>query len=178
MRPMLSNSMRTSQEILVECWYDRTDRDSVIQWAEAFVKSHDHVPTEVFEIFDAQEHHFEDILFKLSIAEEPDFSPQSLSAEILAAKYLINLIKRYLNDEITPLDICRVINNIDCGFMNAPRDLPNNVAYYPCWLGNLYSSCDWCDETWTNSSAPHLKQDLENQLPHISEWINNNSQSN
>lgn len=114
----------------------------------------------------------------LSIAVEPDFSPQSLSAEILAAKYLINLIKRYLNDEITPMDICRVINNIDRGFMDAPRDLPDNVVYYPCWLGNLYSSCDWCDETWTNSSAPHLKQDLENQLPHISEWINSNIQSN
>ncbi len=170
--------MKSHQEILVQCWYDKTNIESIIQWADTFVKNNNHIPEEVFEIFYAPEHHFEDILFRLTVATEPDFLPQSLSAEILAAKYLINLIKRYLNDEVIPIDICRVINNIDCGFMNAPRDLPDNVTYYPCWLGNLYSSCDWCDETWTNSSAPHLKQDLENQLPYITEWINNNSQSN
>ncbi|MCG3857735.1 hypothetical protein [Psychrobacter sp. Ps2] len=123
----------------------------------------------VFEIFCSPKYYFEDILFRLSIEAELNFSPQSLSAEILVAKYLINVIKRYLNDEITPLDICRVISNIDCGFMDAQRDLPDNISYYPCWLGNLYSSCDWCDETWTNSNAPHLKQDLENQLPHVSD---------
>ncbi|MGP4863699.1 hypothetical protein ACTXGK_05835 [Psychrobacter sp. T6-5] len=167
--------MKTAQEILVECWYDKTDIESITQWADTFVKNNDHIPEEVFEIFYAPKYHFEDILFRLSIAVEPDFSPQSLSADILAAKYLINSIKKYLSDEMTPIDICRVIRKIDCGFMNAPRDLLNNVAYYPYWLGNLYSGCDWCDETWTNSNAPHLKQDLENQLPHISEWINSNS---
>ena len=167
----MSSTMRTSQEMLVECWFDKTDIESILQWADTLVSNYNNVPEEVFEIFYAPKHQFEDILFRLSIAVEPDFLPQSLSAEILAAKYLINLIKRYLNDEITPLDICRVINNIDCDFMDAPRDLPDNVAYYPCWLGDLYNSCDWCDETWTNDSAPHLKQDLENQLPHITEWI-------
>ena len=175
MRPMLSNSMRTSQEILVECWYDRTDRDSVIQWAETFVKSHDHVPTEVFEIFDAQEQHLEDILLRLTMTIDSDFSPQSLNAEILAAKYLIDSIKKYLSDEMTPIDICRVIRKIDCGFMNAPRDLPDNIAYYPCWLGNLYDSCDWCDSMWTADSVPHLKQDLKSQLPYIIEWIDRQS---
>ena len=172
---ILSNTMKNAQEMLVECWYDKTDIESIIQWADTFVKNHDNIHEEVFEIFYAPKHQFEDILFRLSVASEPNFLPQSLSAEILAAKYLIHLVERYLNDEITPMDICRVINNIDCGFMDAPRDLPANVAYYPCWLGNLYSSCDWCDETWTNNSAPHLKQDLENQLPHIIEWVESQS---
>ncbi|ERL56747.1 hypothetical protein [Psychrobacter aquaticus] len=166
--------MKTHQEVLVECWFDKTDVESIRQWACVFIEKNNNIPQEVFELLDAKKDHFEDILFRLSAAAEPDFSPQSLSAEILAAKYLINLIKKYLNDEITPMDICKVINNIDCGFMNAPRDLPGNVSYYPCWLGNLYSSCDWCDETWTNSNAPHLKQDIENQLPQIHDWIKNN----
>ena len=170
--------MKTAQEILVECWYDKTDTELITQWADTFVKNNDYIPEEVFEIFYAPKYHFEDILFRLSTAVEPDFSPQSLSAEILAAKYLINLIKRYLNDEITHMDICRVMNNIDRGFMDAPRDLPDKVVYYPCWLGNLHSSCDWCDETWTNSNAPHLKQDLESQLSYITEWINKNNYSN
>lgn len=168
--------MKSYQEILIECWYDRTDRDSVIQWAKTFVKSHDHVPAEVFEIFDASEQHLKDILLRLSMTIDSEFSPQSLNAEILAAKYLINSINRYLNDEATPIDICRVVRKIDGGFMNAPRDLPDNIAYYPYWLGNLYDSCDWCDNTWTMDSAPHLKQDLKNQLPFIIEWVDRQSQ--
>ena len=169
--------MKTHQEILIECWYNRTDRDSVIQWAKTFVKSNDHVPAEAFEIFDAQEQHLKDILLRLAMTIDSEFSPQSLNAEILAAKYLINSINRYLNDEATPIDICRVVRKIDGGFMGAPRDLPNNIAYYPCWLGNLYDSCDWCDNTWTMDSAPHLKQDLKNQLPSIIEWVDRQRQA-
>ncbi len=46
-----------------------------------------------------------------------------------------------------------------------------------CWYDktDIESIIKWADETWTNSSAPHLKQDLENQLPYIAEWINNNN---
>lgn len=169
--------MKSYQEILIECWYDRKDRNSIIQWAETFVKSHDLIPAEVFEIFDAPEQLLEDILLRLSMTIDSDFSPQSLNTEILAAKYLIESIKKYLNDDTTPIDICRVIRKIDGGFMGAPRDLPDNIAYYPYWLGNLYDSCDWCDNTWTMDSAPHLKQDLKSQLPSIIEWIDRQSQA-
>ncbi len=168
--------MKNSREILVEWWYDKIDLESISDWADTFVKKNDNIPEEVFELFYAPKYHFEDILFRLSVVEDPDFSPQSLSAEILAAKYLISIANKYINDEITPMDICRVVNNIDCGFMSAPRELPDNIAYYPCWLGNLYHSCDWCDDTWTSNSAPHLKQDLENQIPHIIEWIESHNQ--
>lgn len=167
--------MKNSREILVEWWYDKTDIDSIPQWANTFIKNNENIPKEVFELFSAPTYHFEDILLRLSVAADPNFSPQSLSAEILAAKYLVSIANEYLNDEITPMDVCRVVNNIDYGFMSAPRDLPDNIAYYPCWLGNLYHSCDWCDDTWTNGRTTHLKRDLENQLPHIIKWIDSHS---
>lgn len=51
MRHFLSDTMKTHQEILVECWYDKTDIESITQWADTFVKNNDHIPEEVFEIF-------------------------------------------------------------------------------------------------------------------------------
>lgn len=173
----MSDTMKTHQEILVECWFDKTDVESIRQWACVFIEKNNNIPQEVFELFYAPKHHFEDILFRLSVAAEPDFSPQSLSSEILAAKYLIKVVTNYLNGKITPIDVCRVINNIETNFLGAHRGLPENIAYYPSWLGDLYNSCDWCDESWTNDDYPHLKQDIENQLPQIYDWIKNNSKS-
>lgn len=43
--------MKSHQEILVECWYDKADIESITQWADTFVKNNDHIPEEVFEIF-------------------------------------------------------------------------------------------------------------------------------
>lgn len=43
--------MKTSQEMLVECWLDKTDIESIIQWADTFVKNNDNIPEEVFELF-------------------------------------------------------------------------------------------------------------------------------
>ena len=169
--------MKNFQELLVECWYDKVDLESIHQWAYEFVENNDDIPEEVFELLDADKYQFEAILLKLSQVIDSDFSPQSLNAEILAAKHLISLAAKYLIDGVTPMDVCRVVNKIDSGFLDAPRGLPDNIAYYPDWLGNLYNSCDWCDDTWTCDSAPHLKQDLEAHVIQISAWVESHNKS-
>lgn len=169
--------MKNYQEILVECWYDQIDLESIKKWAYSYIENNDDIPEEIFELLDADKYQFEDLLLKLTRTIDSDFSSQSISAEILAAKHLIKVASKYLNDEVTPMDVCRVVGKIDGGFLGADRGLPDNVAYYPNWLGNLYNSCDWCDDTWTNTSAPHLKKDLETQIGAISEWIESHNKS-
>ncbi len=169
--------MKNCQEILVECWYDQVDLESIKKWAYSYIKNNDDIPEEIFELLDADKYQFEGLLLKLSRAMDSDFSPQSISAEILAAKHLIKVASKYLNDEVTPMSVCRVVGKIDGGFLGAPRGLPDNIAYYPDWLGNLYNSCDWCDDTWTSSSAPHLKKDLDTQIENIGKWVESHNKS-
>lgn len=168
--------MKTIEEILVKTWLDEVDVEAIEEWAYIFIDKNDDIPQEVFELLEAEKHDYEYLLLDVALLLNEYFSPQSLNTEILAAKYLAVVATDYLNDLIYPTDICRVIGNIDTHFMDAPRDLPDNIAYYPYWLGDLYNSYDWCDETWTDNSAPHLKQDIESQLPLIKEWIKSHSQ--
>lgn len=157
--------------MLVEYWYDNLDLEAVNEWAYSYIKNNSNSPEELFELLDANEYEFEGILLKLAIAGDASFSRQSIAAELLAAQHLIKVASRYLDGSVTPMDICRVVGKIDDGFLGAPRGLPDNVAYYPEWLGGLYHSCDWCNDTWTSSNAPHLKKDLEAQILVISKWI-------
>ncbi|WKE64242.1 hypothetical protein PVT67_11125 [Gallaecimonas kandeliae] len=169
--------MRTLQELLIEYWYDQLDLESIKKWAYSYISENDDIPEELFELLDADKYQFESLLLKLSMTIEKDFSSQSVGAEILAAKHLIKVAANYLEGKLTPVDVCRVVGKIDSGFLGAPRGLPKNVAYYPNWLGNLYDSCDWCDETWTSDSAPHLKSDLEAQLVVVEQWIESHNNS-
>lgn len=169
--------MKNYQEVLVECWYDQADLESIKKWACSYIENNDDIPEEIFELLDADKYQFESLLLKLSKVIDSDFSPQSIGAELLAAKHLITVASEYLNDEATPMDVCRVVGKIDVGFLGASRGLPDNIAYYPEWLGNLYNSCDWCDDIWTSSSAPHLKEDLEAQIVNISKWVASHNKS-
>lgn len=169
--------MKNYQEVLVECWYGQADLESIKKWACSYIENNDDIPEEIFELLESDKYQFESLLLKLSKVIDCDFSPQSIGAELLAAKHLIAVVLKYLNDEATPMDVCRVIGKIDAGFLGASRGLPDNIAYYPEWLGNLYNSCDWCDDTWTSSSAPHLKKDLEVQIVNISKWVESHNKS-
>jgi len=96
--------MKNYQEILVECWYDQVDLESIKKWAYSYIENNDDIPEEIFELLDADKYQFEGLLLKLSKAIDSDFSPQSISAEILAAKHLIKVATKYLNDEITKME--------------------------------------------------------------------------
>lgn len=170
--------MKSSQEILVEYWYDKVDLDSIKKWVYSYIENNEEAPEEIFDLLDSDEDQVESLLLKLSTKVDSNFSSQSIKAEILAARHLMKIAYKYLNDEATPMDVCRVVNKIDCGFMGASRGLPDNIAYRPDWLGNLYNSCDWCDDSWTNSSAPHLKNELEAQLVKIAKWVEAQLQTN
>lgn len=113
----------------------------------------------------------EALLLKVAKSSDPHFCHQSINAEILIAKLLITVATRYLNGELKPLDVCRLVDKIDSGFLGVPRGLPDKIAYYPEWLGSLYNSCDWYDETWTANNSTHLAENLKTQIDVINEWV-------
>lgn len=113
------------------------------------------------------------MLFELIQATDPGFSLDCVEAEVLAAHYFLDVLEHYRNGLIRPFDLCRIFNNIETGFMGAPRNLPVNIVYYPAWLGNLYHACDWCDEVWTHDNSPHLLIEVEKQIQNMKDWLSN-----
>lgn len=163
--------MVSPKEILVNIWYGDSTDISIREWVFDYIEQNENVPEEIFEIFDADSTSQEALLMKIVAISDSEFDSQCVQAEVMAAKLLLKVASDYLVGNVKPSDVCAVINNIDCGFLGAPRGLPDKIAYYPKWLGNLYHSCDWCDGGWTQSNAPHLKQDLQEQITVIQTWL-------
>jgi len=163
--------MITPKEMLVNIWYGNSTDVSIRDWAFGYIEQNENVPDEIYELFDVEPALQETLLIQIVAALDSDFDSQCVEAEFMTAKLLLEVASDYLVGNVKPSDVCAVINKIDCGFLGAPRGLPDNIAYYPKWLGNLYNSCDWCDGSWTQSNAPHLKRDLQEQITVIKAWL-------
>ena len=163
--------MKSIKELLIQCWYDKVDMEIVREWASAFIIKNDDIPEQIFDLLSCDRYQVEVLLSESLRSQREELSKQSEEAEILSAQLLIDVATKYLNGQGAPMDVCRVVDNIDANFVGAQRGLPDNIAYYPSWLGNLWNSCDWCDEEWTRESAPRLKEDLSVQLNNISTWV-------
>ncbi|RUU26824.1 hypothetical protein [Mesorhizobium sp. M6A.T.Ce.TU.016.01.1.1] len=82
----------------------------------------------------------------------PDFNDKSDEAKEIARKLFLRRIRTYLDGEIEPFQICRMVSPIE------------NKYDFPLWLGDLYNGCDWMDENATREQASHLRWMIEQIL--------------
>ena len=82
----------------------------------------------------------------------PDFNDASPEAREIARNLFLQRIRTYLDSDIEPLQICRMVSRIE-----------EKYAYAP-WLGGLYDACDWMEERTTREQATHLRDEIEQIL--------------
>lgn len=75
---------------------------------------------EFFELLDSVVHQAS-LLLQLIQATEPSFSADSVEAEVLTARYFLNVLEHYPNGQISPFDLCRIFNNIEIGFYGSSK---------------------------------------------------------
>ena len=164
--------MKTAIEILMELWFGHLNLGQIHQWAEDYIYEYDtKSDDEYFKILDSDLLESEALLLELARKINLSFSKNSLISEVFSAQYLLERLKEYLNNQIKPLVLCNMITEMEVTFLGAPRSLPEGVAYYPEWLGNLWNACDWCDESWTFENSSELKTEIRIQIQKIEEWI-------
>jgi hypothetical protein len=78
------------------------------------------------------------------------FEPVSEEGIEYAKLVLQSEIQKFLNREKSAAAFCSFINHLDAQYVGE--------FYYPTWLGELWNCCDYCDDTWTLESSPHLAQ--------------------
>ncbi|WP_436897214.1 hypothetical protein [Acinetobacter gyllenbergii] len=162
------------KELFVEIYYGDYPKEMVLKRINEYIENNEIIEVEFFELLDSAVNQ-ESLLLQLIHASDPNFSADSVEAEILTACYFLNILEHYKNGQIRPFDLCRIFNNIEIGFMGAPRNLPLNIAYYPLWMGNLYHACDWCDDAWTLENSPYLNIEVKKQIHIIKDWLANPS---
>ncbi|MDS7929430.1 MULTISPECIES: hypothetical protein [Acinetobacter] len=114
---------------------------------------------------------YNSLLLRTINITDPSFSYNCIEAEILAARFFLDILNNYQENNLSPVQLCTIFNNLETGFMGAPRNLPDNIIYYPTWLESFYDACDWCDETWTLENSPHLIEATKQQIHVIEKWL-------
>lgn len=157
----------TLKALYVELYYGEYSHSKMIKKLIEYVEKNDNIPIELLELYP----NYEPLLLDVIQKKDFGFSYNCLEAEILAADFFLNILTDYKNRNLSPFKLCKIFNNLENGFLDAPRELKNNIAYYPEWIGNLYDACDWCDETWTIENSPHLMNAIQHQINIIHEWL-------
>jgi len=157
----------TLKALYIELYYGEYSHSETIKKLIDYVSNNESIPVELLELYP----NYEPLLLDVIQTKDSEFSFNCLEAEILAAKFFLGILVDYKNGNLSPLKLCTIFNNLESGFLDAPRGLKNNIAYYPEWIGDLYDACDWCDETWTIENSPHLIDAIQHQINVIYEWL-------
>lgn len=148
--------MKKIDRIAFEFWSGIGSKSDLEDWAEEELRKDEPHP-DACELFNLSYDDAEKESIRLA-KEITGFSPTSELSEKWAQELLSIYCKKLLSEEITPFQFCSLVNQFDGGFLGA-RDIGEGLAYYPEWLGKLWNNCDWCDESWTLSSSPHLAEE-------------------
>jgi hypothetical protein len=162
----------TFKALFVEIYYGDYSKEIIAKKINEYIENNEIIEMDFFELLDTRVDQ-KASLFELIQATDPSFSVDCVEAEVLAARYFLKVLEHYQNGQIRPFDLCRIFNNIEAGFIEAPRHLDEKIVYYPSWLGDLYGACDWCDGEWTYENSPHLVIEVKKQIQNIKDWLSN-----
>ena len=153
--------MSNISRIAFEFWSGIGNVETLEKWAEAELKKENPHP-DACDLFGLVEAEAERI--SLVLAEEIEgFTPVSEQGEIWAKEILANFCEMVLSEKISPNKFCHLVQGYDANFLGLRENAAGELEY-PVWLGDLWNACDWCDESWSISNSPHLKQEIEKVL--------------
>ena len=147
---------KTIDKIAFEYWAGIGSKDDLENWATDELRKEEPHP-DACELFNLTNEHQENQALRLA-EELTDFKPVSEQGEIWAKELLSNYCESLLKEDMPPFDFCKLVQLFDASFLGI-RTLSNGSLEYPEWLGDLWNNCDWCDESWTISTSPHLAKE-------------------
>ncbi|MCH7307308.1 hypothetical protein MMO38_04000 [Acinetobacter sp. NIPH 1852] len=158
------------KELFIEIYYDEYSKGVNLKKINKYIENNEIFDVDFFELLDGAIDH-EAILLQLIQKGDPNFSVNSFEAEILTARYFLDVLYHYKIGLIQPLRLCQIFSKIETSFLSASRNLEERVVYYPEWISGLYDACDWCDETWNVNNSPHLSVAVDQQINIIKDWL-------
>lgn len=95
-------------------------------------------------------------LLEQFVAENwPGYDLNNAKAELYAKRYFTHRLKSYLDGNVSPWLVCRMVSPIE------------NLYDFPVWLGKMYDACDWIDQSTKLQDCPHLRDMVQETLENI-----------
>jgi hypothetical protein len=76
----------------------------------------------------------------------PNFDIRASEPQAYGRAMLVQICRRYLDEDLPPYEVCRVVGAIE------------GLFEYPSWLGDFNNHCDWCEPSSTRSHFDHLAE--------------------
>ena len=146
--------MKTLERLIMDYWCGFGNSHELDEWVKNELRVNPNPHHDTYGLFNTTPESTERLLLKIA-EDKNDFTPISEKGEMIAIQMLIEFSEQLLQEKIKPYEFCRVVSVFDANFIGL-REISENVLEYPIWLGDLWNQCDWCDESWTNTSTPHL----------------------
>ena len=147
----------------MEFWSGIGDATAAEEWAADQLLNNPSPHQDVHELlFKQSMGEIEQLLLRIARDQE-GFEPISELGEKEAIDILVGACEKLISEEITPSHFCHIVRTYDGNYGDFKK-IDAHTFEYPKWLGDLWNSCDWCDESWTNSNAPHLVAEAKNIL--------------
>jgi hypothetical protein len=136
----------------IEAYLNVAGPVEMIQWAEERIASGDDLAfdSDVLELAslpagDPRKREEAAPLFHRIVQRHvPGFSVATPETEAYAQECLQRWCARFLDEELTPYQFCRIVHPIEEGFN------------FPAWLGDFYNQCDWIEPNYQPVDARHL----------------------
>ncbi len=145
-------------KIAFEYWSNFGSKQDLEDWAEIELRK-DNPHPDACELLSLNPLDAEKYSLKLA-HELLGFHPVSELGEKYAKELLVVCGEKLLKGEISPSRFCRLVTTYDLSFLGMHR-LENGDLEYPEWLGDLWNSCDCCDESSSLSNSPHLVAEVK-----------------
>ena len=156
--------MKSLYQLIVEYSLGLKDPESVQVCILSWIDRDPCIPDLAYTVCGSNHRDTERALFAIANYVDKDFSLTNLISEQASASVLVSQGKLYLNGEISAIEFCRIVQEFDIRFMETSN-------FKLSWLGDLYNQCDWCDETWSLNSTPHLTNYLQEHLLSVERWL-------
>lgn len=140
-------------------WCGAGNPDELARWADAVVLATDELHPLIWELYPLPAPELVEGLLLTMAADLNGFRPASVEAEPVAAEVLRRSLNAFTARDISVQALCRLVDRLDILFNVEMASVPRPqrlVADGQGWLGDLYSCCDWCDDSWTHETSAHL----------------------
>lgn len=178
----MNNWREQLNRLAVEFWCGVGNLSELSAWADIANSEMGEVHPDVWDIY-ASPTAEQATRLLLKVAKDVNgFSPESLSAEPFAINALRKALTLFLSKEFSVQELCKLVDSLDTVFaIRLPKETgiydqsprTSLMVNFP-WLGNLWNSCDWCDESWTFDNSQPLVAEAQRVLSLLANTSFNN----
>jgi hypothetical protein len=145
----------STEDLAVRAWLRLASPSEIDEWAEGHLGRGGEPVADIVDLF--RESHERKLDAFLVVAEQYfGFNLATIPGARAVERVIADLCRAVLGGAVTVSTLCAAVKRLDAYFVSDHPESP-----VPDGLVELWNTCDWCNDSWTINSQPHLEGDLK-----------------